>query len=118
MSVGHVVEKSETRAKQEHKREDEKPQNEDIAICVYVNKRGDRKKKEKSINANLSNFPSVREARQFRASHSNRRKIKIPLDPERRANRWRVTTRKIKGNEREISRGKEMRGGKILDEFQ
>lgn len=36
MSVGHVVEKSETRAKQEHKWEDEKPQNEDIAICVRV----------------------------------------------------------------------------------
>lgn len=46
MSVGHVVEKSETRAKREHKWEDEKPQNEDIAICVYVyEERGIEKKR-------------------------------------------------------------------------
>lgn len=39
-------------------------------------------------------------ARQSRASHSYRRKIKIPVDPKRRANRWRVTTREKDQEER------------------
>ena len=64
---------------------------------------GKEKRKGKSIIAKLSNFPGVRGARQFRASHSNRRQIKIPENG--RANRWRVTIRKIKGATKERSRG-------------
>lgn len=39
-------------------------------------------------------------ARQSRVSHSYRRKIKISVDPKRRANRWRVTIRKKDQEER------------------
>lgn len=44
-------------------------------------------------------------ARQSRASHSYRRKIKIPVDPKRRANRWRVTIRKKDQEERKSNFG-------------
>ena len=44
-------------------------------------------------------------ARQSRANHSYRRKIKIPVDPKRRANRWRVTIRKKDQEERKSNFG-------------